>query len=162
MCQYISFFFDDNAAILPDVLVAALYSHGATEQLLSLNPAGPYTEGHYLPDGKVECRIVGGRSGKSESAIKTKWPTFLEFEAWAKIARAVYYDVNGYDVYDYNAEGYDVYGYNDEGWNAQGYNDEGYDVNGYDIGGYDVDGFDDQGWNAEGFDVDGHNRRLQQ
>ena len=59
-----------------------------------------------MPDGTVECRIVGGVSEKSRQAILAKWPTFSDFEAWAIGQSAAFYDEDGYDEDGYNRDGY--------------------------------------------------------
>jgi hypothetical protein len=125
---------------------------------LWLNPSGPYTEGHYLPDGTVECRIVGGTSEKSRVAILAKWPAFSDFEAWAKTESAKYYDDDGYDAEGYNAYGYNAYGYDDAGYDAAGYDDAGYDDAGYDDAGYNADGYDADGYDDAGCNADGIKR----
>ena len=141
MCRYISFFFND-ASDNPDVKVACLYSHGRTEAILGLDPKGPYTEGHYLPCGDIECRIETGRSTRSEAAVRAKWPTFSDFETWARERVSPYYARNGYDADGYNRngydrDGYDVGGYNEDGYDTEGYNEDGYDRDEYDRYGYD-------------------------
>ncbi len=131
MCRYISFFFNDSAKELPDVRVACLYSHGLTEIWLGLDPAGPYTEGHYLPNGEIECRLPDGtRSVRAEDAIRAKWPTFKAFETWAWEQTAQYY-ANGYDISGFDREGYNRGGYNIEGYDRNGLNRDGYDRQGY-------------------------------
>ena len=53
MCEFISFFHrPDNG----DIAVSDLESHGNTEEKLGLNKK-LWCEGHYLPDGKVVCRV---------------------------------------------------------------------------------------------------------
>jgi len=86
MCRYISFFHHPQTH---DVLVSDLNSHGNTERDLKLDPDGPYREGHYLPDGEIECRLAdedikaGCTTADCEAAIRAKWPTFNDFEEWA-------------------------------------------------------------------------------
>lgn len=86
MCRYISFFHHPQTH---DILVSDLHSHGKTERNLGLSPIGPYREGHYLPDGAIECRLApsdesGGLTAIGCAAVvRNKWPTFAEFEKWA-------------------------------------------------------------------------------
>lgn len=121
MCRYISFFFNESAETAPDVRVACLYSHGITENWLDLSPVGPYTEGHYLPDGTIECRTLTGRSAASESAVRTRWPSFADFERWALVETASFYDVDGYDRDGYDRDGYDQEGYDWDGFDKNGH-----------------------------------------
>ena len=162
MCRYISFFFND-ASDNPDIRVACLYSHGRTENILGLDPAGPYTEGHYLPRGDIECRIETGRSARSEAAIRAKWPTFKAFETWARKQVSPYYanggyDAEGYDIRGYDAKGYDVWGYDADGYNKNGYNESGYDREGYNKWGYDAEGYKKDGYNVYGYNVAGYDK----
>jgi hypothetical protein len=140
MCRYISFFFDDSSDNPADtVRVACPCSHGRTEDWLKLNPEGPYTEGHYLPDGVVECRIPYWKSARAANSILAKWPTFADFESWVRIQTQPFYPA-GYD-----RDGYDRRGYNSEGYDRDGYDEDGYDIWGYDRWGYDEEGYDRDG-----------------
>ena len=117
MCQYISFFFNDASDPI-DVKVACLSSHGDTENMLDLGPEGPYTEGHYLPNGTVECRIecLPFQSENARQAILKRWPTFRTFEQWAITESERYYR-DGFDRNGYNRYGFDRNGYNRNGYN---------------------------------------------
>jgi hypothetical protein len=70
-----------------EILVYDLNSHSETEKHLKLNPCGPFREGHYLPNGTVECRVVEGEDGVSQETcnklLKSRFPTFLSFFRWA-------------------------------------------------------------------------------
>jgi hypothetical protein len=174
MCRYISFFYSPGSDPI-NVQVACLYSHGETEEWLGLDPADSY-EGHYLPDGIVECRLPEGcRSSISEQAVRDRWPTFAEFETWAIAQTDEYYpggydrdgyDRDGYDEYGYDRDGYDEYGYDEDGYDRDGYdadgydrcgyNRDGYDEDGYDEDGYDEDGYDEYGYDEDGYDEDGY------
>ena len=124
MCRYISFFFDDSVDNPADtVRVACPWSHGRTEKWLGLNPEGPYTEGHYLPGGIVECRIPFGKSARAADSIVTKWPTFADFEAWVTIQTLPFY-ADGYDEDGYGRDGYDRDGYDEYGALRGGDDDE--------------------------------------
>jgi hypothetical protein len=87
MCEYISAF---HHPVTGEILVADLRSHAKTEQKLELNPAGPYREMHYLPDGVIDCRLsqddldAGLTPRMCAAHVKAQWPTFAEFEAWAR------------------------------------------------------------------------------
>jgi hypothetical protein len=70
-----------------EILIYDLNSHSNTEKHLKLNPKGPFREGHYLPSGKVECRVVEGEDLVSQETcnklLKSRFPTFLSFFRWA-------------------------------------------------------------------------------
>ena len=165
MCRYISFFFDDSSDNPADtVRVACPCSHGRTEEWLKLNPEGPYTEGHYLPGGIVECRIPYRTSARAADSIISRWPTFADFESWVTIQTLPFYkngyDAAGYDRRGYDRDGYDEEGYDEEGYDVYGYDEYGYDRdgrdrNGRDEDGYDEDGYDEYGYNRNGYDRDG-------
>ena len=58
-------------------------SHGETEKELNLN-VKLWHDGHYLPDGSVECRLPDDKKDISmEAYVKERWPTFVEFYLWA-------------------------------------------------------------------------------
>jgi hypothetical protein len=82
MCQFISFFHHPQTG---EILVSDLNSHGNTETNLKLNPAGPYREGHYLPNGNVICRVSVEDDISEETCsklLKSKFPTFTSFFNW--------------------------------------------------------------------------------
>jgi len=87
MCQFASFKFRPCGDV--PVVVADPNSHGETEKALKLPPdagADSWHDGHYLPDGTVECRGVEGDTltpMQCESAIRARWPTFTAFWGWA-------------------------------------------------------------------------------
>jgi hypothetical protein len=166
MCRYISFFFDDSSDNPADtVRVACPWSHGRTEEWLQLNPEGPYTEGHYLPGGIVECRIPYRTSARAANSIIYKWPTFADFEAWVTMQTIPFYpagydeagyDRRGFDKNGYDEEGYNRRGYDEDGRDREGYDEDGYDRDGYDAAGRDRDGYDEEGYDEEGYDVYGY------
>lgn len=68
-----------------EILVSDLCSHGNTETALKIDPSGPYREGHYLPDGKIECRVVtddGVSSDTCNKLLKARFPRFIDFYNW--------------------------------------------------------------------------------
>jgi len=77
------------------ILVADLNSHGKTEKLLKLAPdagANDWHDGHYFPNGEIECRCVDGdelTKKQCESAIRARWPRFADFLNWAFAQPAV-------------------------------------------------------------------------
>jgi hypothetical protein len=90
MCQYISAIWNPHNR---DIQVADLESHRNTFVAHGLRECGPYQEMHYLPDGRIECRYVSmccpsqeadAIERAMEAHVKSRWPTFQQFEAWAK------------------------------------------------------------------------------
>ena len=87
MCRLASFFFRPIDGV--PMAVAVLDSHSDTQKKLKLPPdAMPdsWHEGHYDPNGTIECRCIEGdtkTSGECVAFIKAKWPTFKEFFNWA-------------------------------------------------------------------------------
>jgi hypothetical protein len=85
MCNFISFFHHPETG---EIKVADLNSHGETEKHLKLNPAGPYREGHYTPDGEIELRITyddkerGIVQKNIEEKLRQKFPSFWDFLRW--------------------------------------------------------------------------------
>ena len=81
MCQFISFHYHKTTH---EVRVYDLASHGETEKHFKLDPAGPFKEGHYLPNGTLLCRADGDgkRDVEAETAIRARWPAFGIFFQW--------------------------------------------------------------------------------
>ena len=86
MCQFASFLINGDTA---EVTVYDLTSHSETQEKLGLRDdgrSGKWREGHYLPDGTIECRAIAGDEFTADqlvSSVKSAWPTFLRFLAWA-------------------------------------------------------------------------------
>ena len=82
MCKMASFWHrPDNG----DIAVYDLTSHSNTQKKLELNE-NLWREGHYLPTGEVECRVVeSDRKTQDEcnERLKSKYPTFIDFLKWA-------------------------------------------------------------------------------
>jgi len=82
MCRFISF---HHNPINGDIKVAVLNSHSETEKKLNLN-LSIWREGHYLPNGTVECRTLDKDRVSSKECckrLKRKYPTFIKFFNWA-------------------------------------------------------------------------------
>src|SRR3989304_1230697 len=77
MCEFISFFHrPDNG----DIAVYDLTSHSKTQEELKLNNL--WREGHYKPDGSIECRVVEGDKTtqiECNERLKNSYPTFQDF-----------------------------------------------------------------------------------
>ena len=81
MCQFISFLHrPDNG----DIAVWDLTSHSNTQEKLELyEPL--WCEGHYTPDGDIECRVTDkNRTTQEECAerLRNRFPTFYDFLDW--------------------------------------------------------------------------------
>jgi hypothetical protein len=84
MCRLASFFFKPDPDNL-EILVSKLDSHSKTEKALSLNK-NLWREGHYLPDGEIECRVLDEDKMTMEECnniVKTRFPSFVDFWNWA-------------------------------------------------------------------------------
>ena len=80
MCRLASFKYRPDTQ---EIAVFAITSHGETEKELNLN-VKLWHDGHYLPDGSIECRLPEhNRDASMEAYIKDRWPTFVEFYLWA-------------------------------------------------------------------------------
>ncbi len=78
MCQFVSFFHNTNTG---RIRVYDLCGHSETSEALKLD-LDVWREGHYLPDGTVECRVVDTDRKTSEECnerLLVKWPTFSDF-----------------------------------------------------------------------------------
>ena len=82
MCRFASFKHNPK---LVEVVVADWFSHGRTEKLTDKTEKTGWYDGHYLPNGTVECRIPDetGRDLVMADWVKRQWPTFVDFIAWA-------------------------------------------------------------------------------
>ena len=87
MCDISSFFYRPIEGV--PIAVAVLNHHAATKEKLKLDAdTGPnsWHEGHYKPNGEIECRgLTGDELSPSEcvAEIRAKWPTFIQFFNWA-------------------------------------------------------------------------------
>ena len=81
MCNFISFFHrPDNG----DIEVYDLTSHSNTQKYFGFNES-LWCEGHYLPNGNVDCRITDNNKptqAECEERLKNKFPSFIEFMNW--------------------------------------------------------------------------------
>ena len=78
MCQFISFFHNPNT---DKIKVYDLCGHSQTSEALNLD-LKVWREGHYLPNGTVECRVLStDRKTQAEcnEQLLSKWPTFKDF-----------------------------------------------------------------------------------
>ena len=91
MCQMASFKHNPERQ---EIAVYNLVSHGATEEQTGKTEASGWYDGHYLPDGTVQCRVPGGEDAVMDGWVKSQWPTFGAFLKWALCNGA---DVNAKD-----------------------------------------------------------------
>jgi len=59
-----------------------LMSHGDTQQNLKLTEKAGWFEGHYLPNGEIQCRIPDSVSLEAQEEIKRRYPSFKDFLNW--------------------------------------------------------------------------------
>ena len=67
-----------------EVRVADLTSHGDTQKRLGLSPK-EWHDGHYKPDGTIECRVPEGYAiteAEANERVRNRWPTFFAFLSW--------------------------------------------------------------------------------
>ena len=97
-----------------EILVYDLNSHSETEKHLGINTAGPFREGHYLPSGEVECRVVEDEDSVSQETcnklLKSRFPTFLSFFRWAIAngGQVVDGDLNLYGLREIDEDGLNI------------------------------------------------------
>ena len=92
MCRTCSFF---HNPLTGDIVVSDLSSHSETEKALKLN-LKVWREGHYLPNGEVECRVSEEdrvTRDECDARMKLRFPTFVSFFNWAM--RELNYTVKG-------------------------------------------------------------------
>ena len=93
MCRTISFFHNPNTGAIK---VWDLSGHSETEEHLKLD--GKYwREGHYLPDEKVECRVLETDKYDQKfcnERLKAEFPTFVSFLNYC--LKQLKYKVGGY------------------------------------------------------------------
>jgi hypothetical protein len=81
VCQFISFFHrPDNG----DISVKILDDHSGTKEKLNLDE-NLWREGHYLPDGTIECRVIDTDRVTEKDCnerMKGRFPTFISFANW--------------------------------------------------------------------------------
>jgi len=87
MCRTVSFFINARTS---EVKVWDLSSHENTAKHHGIRdadrPSESWREGHYLPDGTIECRPMATDPYKKqeyEASVCAKWPTFIQFLNWA-------------------------------------------------------------------------------
>ena len=79
MCRMASFLYRATRTGV-EVAVYDLTSHSKTqEHYPGKTEAKGWYEGHYTPDGELQCRTPTGRDAVSESLMRDKWPTFRVF-----------------------------------------------------------------------------------
>ena len=86
MCQFASFIFKPDTM---EVRIADLNHHAQTYERLGLKD-GPepdgWREGHYMPSGEIQCRVIDGDSVTATHAVeivRAQWSTFPKFFEWA-------------------------------------------------------------------------------
>ncbi len=82
MCKMASFFHNPNTG---DIKVWDLVGHNETAEHLGLDMKY-WREGHYLPDGTVECRVIKIDKYSQKycnERLKCRFPTFKRFLRWA-------------------------------------------------------------------------------
>ena len=82
MCKMASFLYKVTENGL-DLKVGVLDSHSETEKIVNDKT---FREGHYFPDGTIECRrIPEDRWSKNdaEEMVRARWPSFARFFSWA-------------------------------------------------------------------------------
>ena len=99
MCKTASFLYKATSAGV-EFAVWDLSSHSKTQTHFSANTekCGWY-EGHYTPNGEIECRTPGDRDKLSEAWIKEKYPTFVAwFNAYCPDSIPGSLDLRGCDL----------------------------------------------------------------
>ena len=88
MCKMASFLWHDTSTV--EIAVYDLCSHSATQDHFpSYRGAVGWHEGHYTPDGQIECRTPSGRARNAEEILRRRYPTFVAFFSYAVSKREV-------------------------------------------------------------------------
>ena len=87
MCRLASFVF--KAVKSCPVKVWDISGHSETLSHFKLDDGtapGGWREGHYLPDGTLECRVLDVdriTAAEAEASVRERWPDFMSFLNWA-------------------------------------------------------------------------------
>ena len=94
MCRLASFFHNPKTG---DIAVFDLVHHETTATELKLNQK-IWREGHYLPNGKIECRVIDDdhiTMDECNERLRSRFPTFKDFFNWAIIESKSNLEFNG-------------------------------------------------------------------
>ena len=86
MCKLASFIFKPTEQM--EVRTYVITGHSETLEHFKVSDDksnNAWREGHYLPDGTIECRVIDGDILTSEQCqkwVKSQWPTFIDFLNW--------------------------------------------------------------------------------
>ena len=82
MCRLASFF---HNPINGDIVVHDINSHSETQKALNLNEK-LWREGHYFPDGTIECRVTNSdhiSQDECNERLRNRFPNFIDFFNWS-------------------------------------------------------------------------------
>ena len=82
MCKMASFLYKVTENGL-DLKVGVLDSHSETEKIVNDKT---FREGHYFPDGTIECRCIPEdrwSKNDAEEMVRARWHSFARFFSWA-------------------------------------------------------------------------------
>ena len=82
MCKMASFIWRRTEEDGLQVKVWKLDGHAKTYKHFDLSKKQGWMEGHYLPRGKIACRILEGADKVAEEILREKYPTFNNFLKW--------------------------------------------------------------------------------
>lgn len=82
MCKMASFLYKNSEEGL-EVVVWDLMSHNETQKNTYKTEKMGWYEGHYTPQGVIECRTLDGRDTSAEEKVKERWKSFISFLNWA-------------------------------------------------------------------------------
>ena len=82
MCKLASYLWKKSEAMGVEIKIWDIVSHGNTQEHLKLTEKAGWYEGHYLPNGTIECRVLDGVSQDASDEIKRRYPTFMDFLNW--------------------------------------------------------------------------------
>lgn len=79
MCRLASFLHNPKKS---EICVQNIVDHGATAQALKITESMGWYEGHYLPNGEIQCRIPDGLDPVMAAEVLRRWPSFTDFFKW--------------------------------------------------------------------------------
>ena len=83
MCRMASFLYKKSEESGVEIAVWKLDSHSGTQEGLKLTEKMGWYEGHYTPQGEIECRTPDGVDAEAQTEIFRRYPKFNSFLKWA-------------------------------------------------------------------------------
>lgn len=81
MCRLASFIYNPKTQ---EIKIGDIISHASTYDITGMRECAGWYEGHYLPDGEIQCRtpLDSGNDTVMEEEARRRWPSFTDFFKW--------------------------------------------------------------------------------